>query len=129
MAGTQAAGKHIMITLRESKKRSHKRSFMVRKVSKQHVFEVAFPCKHSRRDSEACTARDSKASECLDDFEGVFFMQPLLNYPNTTTPVFICSLSPPKASYLDHTVTMFFLGDAQEIADSGFETLLRSLWA
>ncbi len=96
MAGTQAAGKHIMITLRKGKKRSHKRSVMERKVSKQHVFEVAFPCKHSRRDSKACTARDSKARECLDEFEGVFFMQPLLNYPNTTTPVFICSLSPQK---------------------------------
>lgn len=48
MAGTQAAGKHIMITLRESKKRSHKGSVMERKVSKQHVFEVAFPCKQQK---------------------------------------------------------------------------------
>jgi len=52
-----------------------------------------FLCKNSRKDSEACIVRDLKARKCLDDYEGVFFIQLLLNYPNTTTPVFICTLS------------------------------------
>lgn len=89
MVGTQAAGKHIMFTLR----RGHIRGLLWRKVSEQHVFETSLPCKKTRKDSEACIVRDLKARKCLDDFEGVFFIQPLLNYLNTTTPVFICTLS------------------------------------
>lgn len=96
IAGTQAAGKHIMSTLRASKKRSYRGTVIDRKVSEQHVFQTSLPCRERRRDSEAYIVRDLKARKCLDDFEGVFFMQPLVNYPNTTTPVFICTLSPEK---------------------------------
>lgn len=82
---------------------------------------MSLPCKKTRKDSEACIVRDLKARKCLDDFEGVFFIQPvkLSKYNHTSIHLHFI---PRKAAYLDHTVTMFFLGDAQEIADSGFET-------
>lgn len=126
MAGTQAGGKHIMIILRARQKRSHKGSVMERKVSEQHVFEVAFTCKEQKGRWGLYCERLEGAWVFGWLWGGFLHAAPVkLSKHNHTS--FHLQFILPKAAYLDHTVTMFFLGDAQEIANSGFETQLRGI--